>query len=252
MDAHGKHLFLRFDGDLTIHSHLRMTGSWGTYASGRALATVPPASVADPSRARPRGRGVRRPGPRAPDGVPHPLRPAPARPRPDICASPFDTERYLRRLREDDPTPTIGDALLDQRTVAGIGNIWKSEACWEAQVDPRRPGRRVTDDEARALVDLVHPADGRLGTDRVRRTGRARLPARRAGRAGAAGRRSAPAGSATTTARHTGARDARGDAPIRGTGDPPRATRRAQGCARARPRQHRPRASTRRSGSAST
>src|ERR671917_1699906 len=34
VDAHGKHLFLRFEGGLTIHSHLRMTGSWGTYVRG--------------------------------------------------------------------------------------------------------------------------------------------------------------------------------------------------------------------------
>ncbi len=35
VDAHGKHLFLRFEGGLTIHSHLRMTGSWGTYREGQ-------------------------------------------------------------------------------------------------------------------------------------------------------------------------------------------------------------------------
>src|ERR671917_1497460 len=35
VDAHGKHLFLRFEGDLTLHSHLRMTGSWGVYERGR-------------------------------------------------------------------------------------------------------------------------------------------------------------------------------------------------------------------------
>src|SRR6266700_850878 len=34
VDTHGKHLFLRFDGDLTLHSHLRMTGSWGVYRKG--------------------------------------------------------------------------------------------------------------------------------------------------------------------------------------------------------------------------
>jgi endonuclease-8 len=33
--AHGKHLFVRFEDDLTIHSHLRMTGSWGTYRQGQ-------------------------------------------------------------------------------------------------------------------------------------------------------------------------------------------------------------------------
>ena len=35
VDAHGKHLFLRFEGDLTLHSHLRMTGSWRVYERGR-------------------------------------------------------------------------------------------------------------------------------------------------------------------------------------------------------------------------
>src|SRR5947209_17348263 len=35
VDARGKHLFLRFDGDLTLHSHLRMGGAWGVYPSGR-------------------------------------------------------------------------------------------------------------------------------------------------------------------------------------------------------------------------
>ena len=35
VDAHGKHLFIRFDGDLTLHSHLRMTGKWGVYRRGQ-------------------------------------------------------------------------------------------------------------------------------------------------------------------------------------------------------------------------
>ena len=44
VDAHGKHLFVRFEGDLTIHAHLRMTGSWGTYRDGQRWrrATRPP------------------------------------------------------------------------------------------------------------------------------------------------------------------------------------------------------------------
>ena len=49
---------------------------------------------------------------------------------PDIIAADFDERDFLRRLREDDPTRGIGDALLDQRIVAGIGNIWKCEACF--------------------------------------------------------------------------------------------------------------------------
>ena len=44
VDAHGKHLFLRFEGGLTIHSHLRMTGSWRVLDAGRAPSAAPPGS----------------------------------------------------------------------------------------------------------------------------------------------------------------------------------------------------------------
>jgi hypothetical protein len=46
---------------------------------------------------------------------------------PDVLAEDFDSERFLARLRAEDPTRGIGDALLDQSLVAGIGNIWKAE-----------------------------------------------------------------------------------------------------------------------------
>ena len=61
VDAHGKHLFLRFEGDLTIHSHLRMTGSWGTYLRGERWRRAPRRAwlVAAPRQRR--GRAVRRP-----------------------------------------------------------------------------------------------------------------------------------------------------------------------------------------------
>ena len=66
---------------------------------------------------------------------------------PDILAPELDERRFLRRLREDDPTRPIGDALLDQRTIAGIGNLWKCEGCCEARdrslaADRRRHRRR--------------------------------------------------------------------------------------------------------------
>src|SRR5919107_5592925 len=41
VDAHGKHLFLRFDGDLTLHSHLRMGGAWGVYRRGQRWSRSP-------------------------------------------------------------------------------------------------------------------------------------------------------------------------------------------------------------------
>jgi endonuclease-8 len=164
VDAHGKHLFLRFEGGLVIHSHLRMTGSW---------------------RVRPRREAVPRSAwlviERGDDAVLQLRGPVlelmtESRTRfdqrlaglgPDILAPELDEAAFLRRLRADDPTRAIGDALLDQRTIAGIGNLWKSEGCFAAQVDPWRPIGRVGDEEALAIVRELRPrmrasaADGR-------------------------------------------------------------------------------------------
>jgi endonuclease VIII len=77
---------------------------------------------------------------------------------PDIvAAAPFDEARFLRRLRDDDPTRTIGDALLDQNVVAGIGNVWKSEGCWLAGLDPWWAVGATSNAEALALVRAVRP-----------------------------------------------------------------------------------------------
>ena len=61
---------------------------------------------------------------------------------PDILAPELDEAAFLRRLREDDPTRPIGDALLDQRVIAGIGNLWKAEGCFEAADRPVAAHRR--------------------------------------------------------------------------------------------------------------
>ena len=73
----------------------------------------------------------------------------------DVLGEGFDAELFLRRLRGGDPGAPIGDALLDQRTVAGIGNVWKSEACFGVGVDPWRALRDVRDEEALALVGFA-------------------------------------------------------------------------------------------------
>src|SRR5205807_5510302 len=57
----------------------------------------------------------------------------------------------------DDPTRPIGDALLDQRNLAGVGNIWKAEGCWEAALDPWRPLGRVTPAEAWSVIESLRP-----------------------------------------------------------------------------------------------
>jgi endonuclease-8 len=72
-------------------------------------------------------------------------------------AETFDAQRFLALLRGDDQTRGLGDALLDQRNVAGIGNIWKAEGCWEAGVDPWRAVSDVSDAEALAVIDGMRP-----------------------------------------------------------------------------------------------
>src|SRR5205807_9223766 len=50
----------------------------------------------------------------------------------------------------------VGDALLDQRLVAGIGNLWKAEALWEARVSPWCPVGEVSDEELRDVLHAAH------------------------------------------------------------------------------------------------
>ncbi len=157
VDARGKHLFLRFDGGLALHSHLRMTGMWAVYRRGERWRRSP----------RRAWLVVRTPEHEVVqfDGPVLELM-TEGRTRfdqrlaglgPDVLDENFDERLYLRRLREDDPTRPFGDALLDQRNVAGLGNIWRSEACFLAGVDPRRSLGEVSDDEALAAVQAVRP-----------------------------------------------------------------------------------------------
>ncbi len=173
VDALGKHLFLRFDGDLTIHSHLRMTGSWGTYDRGQRWRRG--AHRAWLVLRTDRGEVVQFDGP-----VLELLTAARTRSDrqiaqlgPDILAPELDEAAFLRRLRADDPTRPIGDALLDQRTIAGIGNLWKCEGAFAAGIDPWRATGKVSDDEALAIVRATRPGmqqsarDGKQDRHRV-------------------------------------------------------------------------------------
>jgi endonuclease-8 len=83
---------------------------------------------------------------------------------PDVLAPQFDELRYLSRLRATDQRMTIGEALLNQRILAGIGNIWKAEGCWEAGVDPWRQIGSLHDEEAARIVTMVRPRMLESGT----------------------------------------------------------------------------------------
>src|SRR3954469_1437991 len=158
VDPHRKHLFLRFDRGLTLHSHLRMTGSWRTYRRGERWRR-------SPRRAWLRIRAGEGAGGQF--GGPWLELMTESRTRfdqriaglgPDILAPELDEDTILRRLRADDQTRTIGDALLEQKTVAGIGNLWKCEGCHGAELDPWRPTSDVGDEEVRAVLRWTRPA----------------------------------------------------------------------------------------------
>ena len=186
VDAHGKHLFLRFEGGLTIHSHLRMTGSWRVLEEGRPLPRSPKSAWLRIRRGDREVLQFNGPVLELMTDSRARLDQRIAGLGPDILAPELDEAKVLRRLREDDPTRPIGDALLDQRTIAGIGNLWKAEGCFAAGIDPWRRTGDVSDAEA---LSIVHEARSRMRIsavdgiqDRFRLVyGRAGLPCPRCG-----------------------------------------------------------------------
>ena len=173
VNTHGKHLFIEFEGALQLHSHLGMTGRWVVVSRttwGRPGTASPDGERAVAPRT-PRWRSawiVLRVGERwvVELGGPTLELLTDGRRRfdqrlaslgPDILAEAFDGDRFLRQVRSDDPGRTLGDALLDQRNLAGVGNIWKAEGCWEVAIDPWRPIHSVSDADLLALVEAVRP-----------------------------------------------------------------------------------------------
>ena len=175
-DSHGKHLLLCF-GDLVLHSHLGMSGSWHVYGAGEPWRK--PAGAAWATLATSRAEAVQFGGPtlRLLRAEAVQRDPVLARLGPDILAPDFDAERVGRSLASV-PDRSLGDALLDQHLVAGIGNIFKSEACFAAHLDPWQrvgdlPGEQLSH-VAQAAHDLMRAAVDRGRGDRAvyKRAGR--------------------------------------------------------------------------------
>jgi endonuclease-8 len=147
VEAAGKNLLLRFEDGVVLRSHLRMSGRWQVRARdsrpdgiGRpwlvlrgaereaVLWNGPVLELTD--------RAVRRLGP-------------------DILDEPPELDAMVANVRRA-PRRAVGDALLDQRLVAGIGNLWKAEALWEARVSPWRPVGDVGESDLRAVLEAAH------------------------------------------------------------------------------------------------
>jgi endonuclease-8 len=149
--AAGKHVLMRFSGDLLLRTHMRMNGSWHIYRPGERWRrprrdmrivvatgeyeavgfTIPVAEFLD-RRAEARQDDLRRMGP-------------------DLLGASFDEDEALRRIRAHDDEE-IADVLLNQRVVAGIGNIYKCETLFLCGVNPFARTATVHDDTLRALL----------------------------------------------------------------------------------------------------
>jgi endonuclease-8 len=142
VEAVGKHLLLRFEGGVVVRSHLRMNGRWrlerrGVERRGRPWLVLRgrewEASQWNGPVLTLEARPVRRLGP-------------------DLLAEETDPAAVVARLRLADPSLLVGEALLDQRLVAGIGNKWLAEALWHAQVSPWTELGRASDGELEAAL----------------------------------------------------------------------------------------------------
>lgn len=144
VEAVGKNLLLTFEGGLVLRSHLRMTGRWGIRPSGAEV------------RGRPwlvlRGReqqGILWNGSLLQLAHRHPRV---ERLGPDIMLAPPDLDGMMTRLRATGQDRELGDAMLDQRLVAGIGNMWKAEGLFLAGVSPWRRLEEVSNEELRRVL----------------------------------------------------------------------------------------------------
>ena len=152
VEARAKHLLMRFDSGRVLHTHMRMTGSWHVYSAGEKWqrpswqarvvleagermavcfnAPVVELLAAGMERAHPAITGL----------------------GPDVLVDPLDLSEVRRRTRAGPERTEIGDLLLDQRVVSGIGNIYRCETLFLGRVHPQRTIREIDDATLDRLV----------------------------------------------------------------------------------------------------
>ncbi|MFN8190020.1 MAG: zinc finger domain-containing protein [Nocardioidaceae bacterium] len=162
-DSAGKHLFLEFEGDRIVHIHLGLIGGFAVHP---AVTEVPPPVGAvrlrligrrpggDPAYADLRGATqCELVGPQARDAVVAKLGPDPLRPD-------ADPDRAWAKISRSDRS--IGELLMDQGILAGVGNVYRAEVLFRHRMHPLRPGRTLRRSQFLAIwADLVElMADG--------------------------------------------------------------------------------------------
>ncbi|WP_328978596.1 Fpg/Nei family DNA glycosylase [Streptomyces canus] len=149
----GKHLLTRIEGGLTLHSHLRMDGSWKVYAENQRWTGGPTHQI----------RAILANADRTAVGYRLPVlellrttdeHKAVGHLGPDLLGPDWNPEAALTNLLQD-PARPLGEALLDQRNLAGIGNVYKSELCYLLGATPWLPIGALPADRAAQLPALA-------------------------------------------------------------------------------------------------
>lgn len=154
-EAKGKHLLLHFESALALHCHLGMRGSWQVREPGsrwrlplRGAWVVLSTETAEAaqfggSRLTLRSERELRSDPRL------------ASLGPDLLGTDFKPSRGIAALRAGARSRAIGEAILDQTVVAGVGNVYKSEGCFAAALDPWRAVSNLDDADLGRLLDAL-------------------------------------------------------------------------------------------------
>ncbi|MBD0289875.1 MAG: hypothetical protein ICV74_01360 [Thermoleophilia bacterium] len=173
VEALGKNLLFSFEGGLLMRSHLRMSGRWRVQPAGQPILGRPWLVLRAAGLAAVLWNGPLLELARARhDRL--------AQLGPDVMRAPPDTSAMLARLRATRQGRELGEALLDQRLVAGIGNMWKAEGLFLSRVSPWARLRDV-DDRTLEHVLATTARAMREGDRRRRVYGRSGRPCPRCG-----------------------------------------------------------------------
>ena len=170
VEAVGKNLLLHFDGPVVVRSHLRMNGRWRVRHRGDRPWRGSPWLVLRS----PEWEATQWNGPVLGLG-----REAIRSLGPDLLAPGTDPSVIVSDLRSLEQARLVGEALVDQRIVAGIGNMWLAEALWHARVSPWASLGEVSDEELRQALTW---ARDEMRTSIAGRRPRSRAVYRKAGR----------------------------------------------------------------------
>ena len=154
VEARGKNLLVSFETGMALHVHLKMNGWIAVYPQHeqrrpgpdtvvvldtdqhRVIVSSAPVARLIHTRDLVRDLHFRNLGP-------------------DLLGGDFELDEALTRLQMRKEVP-LGEVLMDQSAVAGIGNVWKSELCFNLKLDPFAPVSAASEDELRALLTLAH------------------------------------------------------------------------------------------------